>query len=139
MAWKIDGKIAAHFPNAGAVVNRDTYQIQYVPTGGTQSSLQEIEKVFFIPPGVTITTSNLNDYLVWRRYWEVQRTLVEGTQTVCIELVPTDDINLSSLAIFTDDSESSTTVNCGILHESGIVVYKSNVDNIDHNTTKNMI
>ena len=41
---------------------------------------------------------------------------------------------MSSLAIFTADSVSSTTVNVGILHESGIVVYKTNVDNIDHNT-----
>lgn len=77
-------------------------------------------------------------HLIWQRD-HIQRTLVAGTQTVCIEVDLKDepnDITLSNFAIFTADSESSTTVNVGVYHESGIVVYKSNVDNIDHNTSE---
>lgn len=74
--------------------------------------------------------------LIWPN---VQKTLVAGTLTVCIEIDLTNanaDIPLSSFAIFTADSVSSTTVNAGVLHESGIVVYLANVDNIDYNTSE---
>lgn len=84
-------------------------------------------------------SNNADDLkLIWLRD-HTQKTLIAGTQTVCIEYDLTQanaDVSLSSLAIFTADSESSTTVNVGIFHESGIVVYKSNVDNIDHNTSE---
>ena len=127
MAWKIEGKIAAHFPT-GAGVNRDTYQIQYVPPGGTQASLEEIEKVYFVPNGATVTTENLNNYLVWKRFWEINKILVAGTQFVSFEFIPTEDITLDHLGIFTSDAYTGTTVNFAIYHESGLVVAKTNAD-----------
>lgn len=135
------GKIGFHFP-ARSNPNLDTYDIKFLPTGQTASSIDDfaqVDKVYAIPAGVTISSvADLQNYVVWELR---NRTLVAGTQTVCIEYVVPNgendtDINLSSFGIFTADSESSTTVNVGIFHESGIVVYKSNVDNIDHNTSE---
>lgn len=133
------GKIGFHFPARGNP-NLDTYDIKFLPTGQTASSIDDfaqVDKVYAIPAGVTISSvADLQNYVVWELS---NRTLVAGTQTVCIEYDLTQanaDVSLSSLAIFTADSESSTTVNVGILHESGIVVYKTNVDNIDHNTSE---
>lgn len=70
MTWKVDGKIAMNFPGSG-VPNRDTYQIRFAPTGcSAESQILEIEKVYFVPAGVTITQANLSQYLVWHRYWD---------------------------------------------------------------------
>lgn len=70
MAWKVDGKIAMNFPGSG-VPNRDTYQIRFAPTGcSAESQILEIEKVYFVPAGATVTSANLSQYLVWHRYWD---------------------------------------------------------------------
>ena len=142
MAWKIDGKIAGHFPNSNPS-NRDAYRIVFAPPGETSvSNFEEIEKVYFVPAGVQITQSNLQNYLVWRRYWEeppAQRTLVAGNQDVCIEFVPSQDIQLTQytpIAIFTDSTTSDEDANFAIIHESGLVVAKTRGDTIDPNVSE---
>ena len=147
MSWKIDGKIGFLISNQGSgQAHWDTHRLLFQPPGSTTQ--EEIEKVYYLPASVCASLQNMTEaernteiakWLVWKRYWEEQKTLVAGTLTVCIEVDLKDepnDINLSNFAIFTADSESSTTVNVGIFHESGIVVYKSNVDNIDYNTSE---
>lgn len=136
------GKIAFNLTNVGKV-NYDCMDIKFLPANAnTPTSINDfvqVNKVYAIPAGVTVTSiADLQNYVVWEL---INKTLVAGTLTVCIEYVVPNgendtDINLSSFGIFTADSESSTTVNVGIFHESGIVVYKSNVDNIDHNTSE---
>ena len=70
MTWKVDGKIAMNFPGS-AVPNRDTYQIRFAPTGcSAESQILEIEKVYFVTAGATVTQANLSQYLVWHRYWD---------------------------------------------------------------------
>jgi hypothetical protein len=125
MAWKIEGKIATHFPNAGAGANRDTYQIQYVPPGGTQANLEEIEKVYFVPNGATVTAENLNNYLVWIRKL-VQ--LVAGNQNVAIEYIPTQDISVTDIGIFTDENSTGRQPRIKIFHDCGLCVAFTNGD-----------
>jgi hypothetical protein len=131
------GKIACHFPergNAGLNPNFDVTEIKFTKDG-TEVNLQNIDKVYYLPPGTQVSSvADLAQYLIWELVND--RKLVDGELTVCIEFVPSADIQLSSLAIFSADSESSTTVNCGIIHESGLVVFLSNTDNIDMNVTK---
>lgn len=149
MTWKVDGKIDFLISNQGSGHSHwDTYRLLFQPPGSTTQ--EEIEKVYYLPASVCASLQNMTEvernteiakWLVWKRSWKEEKQLVAGTLTVCIEYeVPNGendtDIDLSSFAIFTADSESSTTVNAGIYHESGIVVYKSNIDNIDHNTSE---
>lgn len=150
MTWKTKGKIGCHFPErSGLNPNFDVTRVVY-SQDGVVANAKEIEKVYYISPAAATAIAakstheermaELAKWLVWQRYWEEeQKTLIAGTLTVCIEVDLKDepnDINLSNFAIFTADSESSTTVNVGVYHESGIVVYKSNIDNIDHNTSE---
>ena len=64
--------------------------------------------------------------LIWPN--NVQKKLLAGTQYVSFEFIPTEDITLEHVAIFTADTYDSTTVNFAIYHESGLVVAKNNVD-----------
>lgn len=96
MTWKVDGKIAMNFPGSG-VPNRDTYRIRFAPTGcSAESKILEIEKVYFVPAGVTVTQENLSQYLVWHRYWESD------------SYVPYD--NTCSIIIHGDDPTQKFTV-----------------------------
>lgn len=136
MTWKIDGKIAGHFPGTGTA-NRDAYRIVFAPPGeASPSNFEEIEKVYYIPAGVQITQANLQNYLVWRRYWEEYKKLLAGSQTVVFEYTPSSNVTLTSIGIFTDSSDNTQTVNVAIYHESGLVVYKHNADTRDGTTTK---
>ena len=149
MTWKTKGKIGCHFPDRTLLnPNFDVTRVVY-SQDGVVANAKEIEKVYYISPAAAEAIAakstheermaELAKWLVWQRYWEEAKHLVAGTLTVCIEIDLTDanaDVPLSSFAIFTADSESSTTVNAGVLHESGIVVYLANVDNIDYNTSE---
>lgn len=96
MTWKVDGKIAMNFPGSG-VPNRDTYQIRFAPTGcSAESQILEIEKVYFVPAGATVTQANLSRYLVWHRYWDAP------------SYVPYD--NTCSIIIRGDDTTQKFTV-----------------------------
>lgn len=139
MSWKIDGKIAAHFPNA-SVSNRDAYQIQFVPPGGTVTDTQEIEKVYFVSP-IAVAAINakstqeeklaeLAKYLVWRRYWDepIQRILVAGNQNVAIEYIPSQDISVTDIGIFTNENSTGRSPRIKIFHDCGLCVAFANGD-----------
>ena len=144
MTWKHDGKIAAQFP--WRAVNYDAVKLVYAdsthPYTADGDESNAINKVYYFPDGLdpsTVTTANLSNYLIWHRYWEEQKKLLAGTQSVCIEYVSSGenaaDLPLTAAAIYTADNESSTTVNFGIIHESGLVVYKAVADTIDYSVS----
>lgn len=135
-SWKYDGKIAGNFP--WGAVNFDVKKIIFADSTHTYSQdgdeTNAVNKIYYIPAGVIPTQANLESFRIWYRYQV--NDLVSGTQNVCIEYVPKDDVQLSSLAIFTNDAESSKTVNFGIIHESGLVVYLSTEDDVGDQITK---
>lgn len=63
--------------------------------------------------------------LIWEK---LVKQLVAGTQFVSFEFIPTEDITLDHIGIFTSDAYSGTTVNFAIYHESGLVVAKTDAD-----------
>lgn len=63
--------------------------------------------------------------LVWEK---IGKQLLAGTQFVSFEFIPTEDITLDHIGIFTSDAYSGTTVNFAIYHESGLVVAKTAAD-----------
>ena len=130
MAWKVDGKIATHFPGTeGGLTNRDTYRILFAPSSATQESdLLDIEKVYYVPGGVTITQNNLQDYIVWKRFWETNKTLVAGNQNVAIEYIPSQDISVTDIGIFTNENSTGKTPHIKIFHECGLCVAFTNGD-----------
>lgn len=116
------GKIACHFPNRGNP-NLDVKDIKFLANGA--SSLSHIDRVYMLPPGVTVSTvEDLQKYIVWT----TDLTLQQLGDPITIEYVPPDDMNLTDIAIFTTDNEQSQTINFAIYHESGLVVAKSNGD-----------
>jgi len=123
MPWRIEGKIGCHFPDRGQP-NLDTDNIIFCPNGSTANSAQ-IEKVYYIPVGVTnITVNDLPQYGIWRRYWEeppAELQLVRGSDGVLIEYIPDRDITLNSFGIFEDNGNTSyTNDNFRIFNEAGI-------------------
>lgn len=124
------GKIACHFP-AKANPNADVWNIEFLPKGGSSTSV--IDRVYMVPDGANITSiTDLQHYIVWT----TDVTLVPESDAVCIEFVPPYDIPLSNIAIFCNSTESSTTVNFAVYHESGLVVAKSSGDTITQNVEK---
>ena len=116
------GKIACHFPDRGNP-NLDVMDIKFLANGA--SSLSHIDRVYMLPPGVTVsTTEDLQKYIVWT----TDLTLQQLGDPITIEYVPPDDMNLTDIAIFTTDNEPSQSINFAIYHESGLVVAKSNGD-----------
>lgn len=114
------GKIATHLPNRGNP-NADVWNIEFRPKNGNANL--EIDRVYMVPSGATIqSVADLQHYIVWT----TDVTLVPENDTVCIEYIPNVDIQLSNVAVFSADSETSDTVNFAIYHESGLVVAKSN-------------
>ena len=63
--------------------------------------------------------------LIWEK---LVKQLVAGTQFVSFEFIPTEDITLDHIGIFTSDAYTGTTINFAIYHESGLVVAKTNAD-----------
>lgn len=133
MAYR--GKIGFHFPGRGNP-NIDASNIKFLPAGitnPTSSDLVQVNKVYAIPAGVTITSvADLQNYIVW----ELVNSLVASNQTVVFEYIPSSDVNLTSIGIFTDSLDTNTTCNVAIYHESGLVVYRHNADTIDSTSTK---
>lgn len=131
MPWVVKGKIAGHFPNRGQP-NLDVAAIGFIPAGNNQSAsdIKNIKAVYFVPGGTdpsSITQNNLNDYLVWIRYWEEssERLLAEDTgHYVLMKYSPTSDITVSSIGILTKGT--GTNGRCVyILDENGILIGKS--------------
>lgn len=124
------GKIACHFPNRGNP-NADTHGIKFLKKNGGSNDLVDIDRVYMIPPGATVqSAADLEKYIVWT----TDISLPETNDAVTIEYIPVEDINLSNLAIFTETSESSTSVNVAIFHESGLVIAKVSGDTISSET-----
>ena len=135
MTWKIKGKIGLHFPNT-VNPNQDTYKIVY-SSDGIQSNLQEIKKVYFLTPADASYISSLSTteaqlaeltsgkYDVWERYWEEppsQKKLVAGNQYVAIEYIPSQNISITDIGIFTDENSTGRQPYIKIFHESGLCI-----------------
>ena len=73
--------------------------------------------------------------LIWEKGGTV-RTLLAGTQFVSFEFIPTEDITLDHIGIFTSDAYTGTTINFAIYHESGLVVAKTNADTAQNTEEK---
>lgn len=138
------GKIACHHPGVEPNPNHDVYGITYAPPGAqSQSDLLNINKVIYLSPADITAIQNLptnEERLAYiqdsaHRVWELIASLTAGTQTVVFEYTPSTDISLTSLGIFTDSTDTNTTCNVAIYHESGLVVYKHNADTIDGTET----
>ena len=124
MAWKTEGKIGYLIGTGGqGSAHWDAERVLYqAPNANTQ---EEIEKVFYLPPGGDPDTDLL---LVWRRYFE--RTLIAGDKLVAIEYAPTNDITVQTLEIFTTSSQGDNNkARVKILHESGLYIAAFNADN----------
>lgn len=78
MAWKLKGKIAGFFPNAGGQAQQDVYRVAFGDSAGT---MHEIEKAYFLSPSDIAYFNTLTDqekldelatgnYDVWHRYWD---------------------------------------------------------------------
>ena len=142
MAYKVDGKIACQF--SWGAVNYDVKKVIVLdamhPTSGASDERYAANKIYYIPAGVTPASFNdLQQYRIWHRYWESQKTLLAQNQDVCIEFVPSEDIQLTAstpIAIFTDSSTSDEDANFAIFHESGLVVAKTTGDTIDPNVSE---
>lgn len=131
MPWVVKGKIAGHFPGRSNP-NLDVAAIGFIPAGSNQSAsdIKNVKAVYFIPAGTdpsSITQNNLNDYLVWIRYWEESsvRLLAEDTgHYVLMKYSPTSDKTVSSIGILTKGT--GTNGRCVyILDENGILIGKS--------------
>lgn len=72
--------------------------------------------------------------LVWQK--GSAKVLVAGTQFVSFEFIPTEDITLDHIGIFTTDTYSGTTINFAIYHESGLVVAKTDADTVQSTEEK---
>lgn len=131
MPWVVKGKIAGHFPGRGNP-NLDVAAIGFIPAGNNQtaSDIKNIKAVYFVPAGTdpsSITQNNLNNYLVWIRYWEESsvRLLAEDTgHYVLMKYSPTSDITVSSVGILTKGTRSNGRC-VYILDENGILIGKS--------------
>lgn len=131
MPWVVKGKIAGHFPGRGNP-NLDVAAIGFIPAGNNQtaSNIKNIKAVYFVPAGTdpsSITQNNLNNYLVWIRYWEESsvRLLAEDTgHYVLMKYSPSSDITVSSVGILTKGTESNGRC-VYILDENGILIGKS--------------
>ena len=142
MAYRVDGKIACQF--SWGAVNYDVKKVIVLdamhPTSGASDERYAANKIYYIPAGVTPASFNdLQQYRIWHRYWESQKTLLAQNQDVCIEFVPLQDIQLTAstpIAIFTDSSTSDEDANFAIFHESGLVVAKTTGDTIDPNVSE---
>lgn len=131
MPWVVKGKIAGHFPGRSNP-NLDVAAIGFIPAGNNQSAsdIKNIKAVYFVPAGTdpsSITQNNLNDYLVWIRYWEESsvRLLAEDTgHFVLMKYSPTSDKTVSTIGILTKGT--GTNGRCVyILDENGILIGKS--------------
>jgi len=139
-----NGKIACHFPAAGNP-NHDVYGIKFLPVGGNTSNLLTVDKVYYLSPTDIAAMKAMSSdaerlaYLTstspTHRVWELMPSLTAGNQTVVFEYTPSADVSLTSLGIFTDSTDTNTTCNVAIYHESGLVVYKHNADTIDGTET----
>ena len=137
------GKIACHFPDYSPNPNHDVEDIKFlpagtvIPAGATDAQIEallvRVNKVYAIPAGATVSSvADLQQYVVW----EWLSNLAAGNETIAFEYTPSADVSLTSIGIFTDSDNTNTTCNIAVYHESGLVVYRHNVDTVDAVSTK---
>ena len=85
---------------------------------------KQIPEMYF--GNIPVAQVYFGDTLVWEK--ASSKHLLAGTQFVSFEFIPTSDITLDHVGIFTSDAYAGTTVNFAIYHESGLVVAKTNAD-----------
>ena len=134
MPWKIEGKIGCHFPARGQP-NFDTDNIIFCPNGSTSNSAQ-IEKVYYIPPGVTnITVNDLPQYGIWRRYWDepvLNKILADFDGHVLIKYTPNVNTTLNSIGVVC--SNNGTYYRCVyVFDNNGILIAKETNETINEN------
>lgn len=129
------GKIAFHFPSrAPNNPNFDTVDIKFVPKGGNSSSIRQVSAVYHIPHGFngTLTLADLPQHLVWSA-----ASLTAGSKNVAIEFVPSTDIQVTSVSIFTANNYNNANgARVKIFHESGIYVGAVDGDVISAQSTR---
>lgn len=128
-----DGKIAGHFPGRGNP-NLDTLRIDYLAEGASTpssiSDMQKVKEVYVVPAGSSITSQNLEDYLVWRYFDELLNDTTQD-QYLMFAFKPEHDISVNSLSIFTDGDGSANTA-LVICSDDGLLLYKG--DNTQEST-----
>lgn len=123
MAYR--GKIACHFPEHNSS-NYVVDDIAFLPVSGGENGLLYIDKVYALPVGASVSSvSDLEQYLVWEK---ISKLLVAGTQHVAIEYIPSQDISVTDIGIFTDENSLGRQPRIKIFHESGLCVASTDGD-----------
>ena len=73
--------------------------------------------------------------LIWEKGGSTEKILVAGSQDVAIEYVPTSDITVTTVSIFTDEISAQTACYFRIIEESGIVVAETNTSTVTTDVT----
>ena len=109
--WIYDGKGERVNPQR---VYTNTIDLSQKPRGDYRVDLAQItSKAGGYFPGTGVISVPEHIYI---------GNLVAGSQNVAIEYVPTEDITVNSIEIFTSQTTSATTGRIKILHESGLYV-----------------
>ena len=123
--WIYDGKGERVRP---FTVNTNTIDLSQKPRGDYRVDLAQItSKAGGYFPGTGSISVPEHIYI---------GQLVAGSQNVAIEYVPTEDITVNSIEIFTSQTTSATTGRIKILHESGLYVGAIDGNTTDSSTEK---
>ena len=123
MAYR--GKIACYFPEYNPQ-NYNVDDIEFLPVGGGENDLLYIDKVYALPAGELVSSvSDLEKYIVWEK---ISKILVAGTQHVAIEYIPSQDISVTDIGIFTNENSTGRQPHVKIFHESGLCVASTDGD-----------
>ena len=104
MAYR--GKIGFHFPGRGNP-NIDTGDIKFLPAGitnPTSNDLVQIDKVYAIPAGVTITSvADLQNYVVWEKIYSSSYIALNNQHPILFKwTAPTGVTSIDSATIWLD-------------------------------------
>lgn len=104
MAYR--GKIGFHFPGRDNP-NIDTGDIKFLPAGitnPTSNDLVQIDKVYAIPAGTTITSvAQLQNYIVWEKIYEYSYIALNNPRPILFKwTAPTGVTTIDSATIWLD-------------------------------------
>lgn len=123
--WIYDGKGERVNPQR---VYTNTIDLSQKPRGDYRVDLAQItSKAGGYFPGTGVISVPEHIYI---------GNLVAGSQNVAIEYVPTEDITVNSIEIFTSQTTSATSGRIKILHESGLYVGVIDGNNQDASTER---
>lgn len=123
----VRGKIGFHFPGRGNP-NLDAQDIKFLPAGisnPTSNDFRQVNKVYAIPAGVTITSvSDLQNYVVWELVEDVLTGDTSTDNFLMVKFKPSTNITVSSIGILTDSNGTgSTSDKFIIVNDSGLLIY----------------